>query len=412
MTAPPARRRFHLWAARLGLLSAGLCAALLLLVLIDPFLPGVDWVPAAPSEDFHHTRLPGVWMAQQWEWGPNRIHIDAAGWREAPESAGGESVRPAGERFRMAVMGDSYVEAVEVAWEDTFVARLQARSGGRAEVLNRGTSAYSPLISLLRWRRQVVHERPTHLLLLLCSNDVVEDRKYTDNALRRGGGEDVARLYWRLPPGPERREEENRLRTMYRRWHGRAAIVVASLREVPPRDPDAPADRWRWPVRNWRRQNRDLPPLTARYVRELMTRAREAGVEFTLSAVPNKWELGGHVSEPELRAATTFADHVAAWAAANGVRYVDLQAAFREAAAQGQPLFFKVDPHFAPAGHAVAAEAIAAVHPELFGAAGAPRDRFGGASRGEASMGPAEASRTGAGSGRNPPAGSCAGGGA
>ena len=77
----------------------------------------------------------------------------------------------------MAVMGDSFVEAVQVAWEDTFVARMQVRSAGRTDVLNRANSSYSPLIALLRWQRQVVHERPTHLLLLLCSNDLADDRR-------------------------------------------------------------------------------------------------------------------------------------------------------------------------------------------------------------------------------------------
>ncbi len=387
VTAAPSRRRFLLWAARGGLLCAGLCAALVLLVLIDPFLPGIDWVPAVPSEEFHHVRVPGVWMAQQWEWGPNRVYIDADGWRDSPPSAAGEASRPADVRYRMAVMGDSFVEAVEVAWEDTFVARLQARSAGRAEVLNRGSSGYGPLISLLRWRRQVANERPTHLLLLLCANDVLDDRKYTDSALRREGGEDgeddVARLYWNLrsPTQSSRgllalaarppRHRESRLRTLYRRWHGRASIVAASLRDAPP-DLDALAQRWRRPVHHWRGRNRELTPLTVRYVRELMERARETGVEFTLSAVPNKWEFTGQVPEAELRAAITFADHVAAWAAANGVRYVDLQAAFREAAGRGQPLYFRQDPHFSPAGHAVAANAFAAAHPELFGAGGEP----------------------------------------
>ena len=382
----PARRRLLVWAARLGLLGAGLCVGLLLIVLLDPLLPGIDWVPAVPSEEFHHVRVPGVWVAQQWEWGPTRVHIGSAGWREAPPAADDEAGRsapagdrspPADERFRLAVMGDSFVEAVQVAWDDTFVARLEARSDGRTEVLNRGISGYGPLLSLLRWRRQVVHERPSHLLMLVCPNDVVDDETYTAKARRRNGDAgdrthssaeslDTTELRWRKPRS-QTVQREGRLPRLYRRWHGRAAVVWVSLKTRAVADPDEP-------LRNWLRQQRAMTALTGRYLRELEAHAREAGVEFTLSAVPTSWEFFDRAPPPELRVGPTFADNVAAWAEANGVRYVDLQPAFREAATQGQRLFIENDGHFTEAGHAVVAEVFAAALPELFAAGEAPRD--------------------------------------
>ena len=121
------------------------------------------------------------------------------------------------------------------------------------------------------------------------------------------------------------------------------------------------------PARRWRQENPALTPLTERWLRELAANVREAGVEFTLSAVPNTWEFRDPaLRAPELRVGPTFADNVAAWAAANGVRYVGLQPAFRESAARGHRLFFDLDGHFTPAGHAVAAEVFAADWPELF----------------------------------------------
>ena len=361
-----ARPRLVLWAARLGLLFASLGAALLLLLLLDPFLPGVDRPPDVQSEAFHHTRMPGVWVAEDYEWGPHLVHIDADGWREpspAPVAA-----RTASRRFRMAVMGDSFVEAIQVPWEDTFVARLEARSAGRVEVLNRANASYSPLLALLRWRRQVAGERPTHLLLVLYANDVADDRRYAASALRRGGGaaqtdmaeQDVDQLFWREPPPRSWRLNEGRLDRLFRRWRGRAGTVRDSWREGRLRAPDRPA-------RRWREENPALTPLTERYLGELAANVREAGVEFTLSAVPNTWEFRDPaLRAPESRGGPTFADNVAAWAAANGVRYVDLQPAFRAAAEDGQRLFFERDGHFTPAGHAVAAEVFAAAWPELF----------------------------------------------
>ncbi len=394
-----APRRSLVWAARLGLLTASLGVALLLLVLLDPLLPGLDRPPDIQSETFHHTRQPGVWTTEQYgEFGPHPVYIDAAGWREAPPPAGeasgpaagdepdgaaasGEAgrpapppgtgrPRPAGERFRMAVMGDSFVEAIQVPWEDTFVARLEARSAGRTEVLNRGNSSYSPLLSLVRWRRQVAYEEPTHLLLLICPNDVFDDRRYTKNALHRenGGADDLDRMYWRSSVARPEFQDRGRLYKLYRRWRGRAAVATAPWRRGHLLEPDRPA-------RRWREQNPALTPLTGRYLRALAEHARAAGVEFTLSAVPSSWEFRDPALRvSDLRTGTTFADNVAAWAAANGVRYVDLQSPFRVAAEEGERLFFELDGHFTPVGHEVAAEAFAAAHPELFGAAGAPRD--------------------------------------
>ena len=381
----PVRRLLVGWTARFGLLFASLCAALLLLLLLDPFLPGVDRPPDVQSEAFHHTRMPGVWVAEDYEWGPHFVYIDADGWREP--SPVPVAARTAPRRFRMAVMGDSFVEAIQVPWEDTFVARLEARSAGRVEVLNRANVSYSPLLALLRWRRQVAGERPTHLLLVLYANDVAGDRMFTASALRtaqrrrrdglggdstRASGEaddttrldvarlDVDRLFWREPPPRPWRLNEGRLDRLYRRWRGRAGAVRRSWRDSRVRDPDRPA-------RRWRQENPALTPLTERYLGELAASVREAGVEFTLSAVPNTWEFRDPaLRAPELRAGPTFADNVAAWAAANGVRYVDLQPAFRAAASDGQPLFFERDGHFTPAGHAVAAEVFAAAWPELF----------------------------------------------
>ena len=388
----PARRVLVPWVARFGLLFASLGAGLLLVVLFDPLLPGTDWVAAMPSETFHHQRVPGVWVAGDYEWGPHPVYIDAAGWRAAQPAAADEASRFAhssGERppgigderggaFRMAVMGDSFVEAIQVPWEDTFVARLQARAAGRGEVVNRAIASYSPLLSLLRWRRQVAHERPTHLLLVVCFNDVANDQHYTVLSLRREGGvgdetgssgeaEDVTELVWEGPPPRPWRLAESPWFRQYRRWRARAGALKAAWRQSRLRDPDRP-------TRRWREQNPTLTPLTDRYLRELVAQTKKAGVEFTLSAVPSSWEFRDPALRgPELRVGTTFPENVAAWVEANGVRYVDLQAAFRTAAAEGQRVFFERDGHFTPAGHAVAAEVFAAAWPELFAAGDTPR---------------------------------------
>ena len=350
------------WRRAWGLLVGGLAASLLLLALLDLVLPAYQWPPLPPSEAFHHTRPAGEHLTHMVEWGPHLVHFNDAGWRIPPSGLPG---RPAPGDFRLAVMGDSFVEAIQVTWEETFVGRLEARAAGRGEILNRGISAYSPFIALLRWRRQVAHERPTHLLFLLTPNDVEDDQGFTASVRRRGGGstgdaptgtgfvveED---LYWRPPSRTTR--DEGGPRAAWRRLRRRAALLAAPWRY----DPGQQAHLWRW-------QYSELTAPTDRYLLRLAALAEGAGVEFALSAVPSSLEFRAPESaRPDPRYDTTFADSAAAWAAVHGIRFIDLQPAFRAAHAQGRRLFFHHDGHFTAAGHAVAAEVFAAAYPELF----------------------------------------------
>ncbi|HEX8556483.1 MAG TPA: hypothetical protein VF668_00045 [Pyrinomonadaceae bacterium] len=84
--------------------------------------------------------------------------------------------------LRVAVVGDSYTEALQVAQEDGFVSvlgrRLGAcpRLGGRAvEVINFGVSGYSTAQELLTLREKVWAYSPDVVLLLVTTNNDVTD---------------------------------------------------------------------------------------------------------------------------------------------------------------------------------------------------------------------------------------------
>jgi hypothetical protein len=127
-----------------------------------------------------HTGLalrPGV---QGWwrEEGEAFVRINAAGMRDDREFV---ADRPA-QAYRIAVLGDSYAEALQVPVERTFWRLLETRlgacglAGSRGiEVLNFGVSGYSTGQELLALRHRVAAYRPDMVLLAFLSGNDVRD---------------------------------------------------------------------------------------------------------------------------------------------------------------------------------------------------------------------------------------------
>ena len=96
--------------------------------------------------------------------------------------------------YRIAILGDSFVEARQVELEDTFCAiaekKLNQRVAGdarRIEVLNFGVLGYSTAQELLTFRDSVVAYRPDIVILAICiGNDLKENvRKMDRESWRR-----------------------------------------------------------------------------------------------------------------------------------------------------------------------------------------------------------------------------------
>lgn len=83
---------------------------------------------------------------------------------------GGELEAP-GSKRRLVVIGDSLVLAANVSEGATFPARLEARLGGEAEVVNAGLESYGPDQSLLRLERDFDRLDPDAVLIVLCATN-------------------------------------------------------------------------------------------------------------------------------------------------------------------------------------------------------------------------------------------------
>lgn len=112
------------------------------------------------------------------------VSINAHGMHDRPR----DPAKPPGV-YRIAVLGDSFMEALQVPLEQGFCAQLEARlakSGRNVEVLNFGCSGYGTAQELLTLRHRVKAFSPDLVLLaVLTGNDLADNERELDPVLRR-----------------------------------------------------------------------------------------------------------------------------------------------------------------------------------------------------------------------------------
>ncbi len=353
--------RGRLIAVDLVLASVGV-ALLLSEALLRILGIGYGTVHMASSPVLHHAHPRNyrfVSYHRSGEYGGHIVYFDEDGLRADPEAT---SESRAVSQTTVALMGDSFVEALQVSHEDSFPGRLQAAAPDDASILNYGTSSYSPLLYLLQWRHQIAVTSPTHVVLMLYGNDVRDDRDMTDLGKRDAEGKIVA------VPGPEVGGFTLLMRQSYlARFLNKVRLQFAWAWEHRGEARDAP-------LTGFIEEHPDIVGLTDGYLCELVDEVRRSGAETILTAVPSKERT---LARARRTGEPTFSDKVGAWSEANGVPFVDLELAFYAAAdaaadvgtAGGgvdEPLFFVRDIHFTSAGHQLVAETLATAHPTIF----------------------------------------------
>jgi hypothetical protein len=106
--------------------------------------------------------------------GTRRIEINSDGWR-GPET----TLKPPAGTFRIALLGDSYIEAFEVPFEATLgellEERLTALRGTPVEVLNFGHGGYGTGQELLTLKHEVWKYSPDLVLLAVTTGNDISD---------------------------------------------------------------------------------------------------------------------------------------------------------------------------------------------------------------------------------------------
>ncbi len=283
------------------------------------------------------------------EYGGHTIFYDDAGRRANPEHP---QLDQTDSKMTVVVMGDSFVEALQVAHEESFVGRLQDAASPNASVENYGTSSYSPALYLLQWRTRIRARAPTHVFLMLFGNDIRDDEEMTAIAELDTSGDIVA------VSGAEPTLFDRVARMTYL---GRLVRKVQLQLE------------WMWDHRHEERnepayefveEDPRMTELTDRYLRQLVDEVTETGAQIVLMAVPSRERT---LRPTDATSRPVFHDVVRDWAEREAVPFVNLSTPFAAAAGETEPLFFARDIHFTAHGHRVVADTLLAAYPEVFG---------------------------------------------
>jgi hypothetical protein len=260
-------------------------------------------------------------------YGDDRRSMSASEWLRGP--TGPE--RPC----RVAFLGDSYTEAIQVAFESSFVGRIAQHSA--CEVRNYGMSSYSPLFFLTQWRYEVARFRPTLVVVQLYSNDVGGDAFFAPHARFDQDGLPTA-----IPGRPD-----DVVTPILRRSYVARLVRKLQLKAqwLLGRDDG--------PTQIEGEENPDISPLSSKLTTALATDVAKSGGAIALFVVPSHYRL----ANPEARLPTPeFSDKWKAWSRETGIgEFVDVLPAFRLCAAPERLPFFPRDIHFNALGHEITA---------------------------------------------------------
>lgn len=331
------KRFIHI--AKLASINLFVLAVLLLLAEIVLRMLGYGYSnsPADPDPYLHHVHPPAHLYRSYTpggEFGDFMIYYDSLG-RRSPVP--GTAAQPPSTNAGIVFTGDSFVEALQVPYEQSFTGLL-AKAYPDKHIINYGVTGYSPLLNYLQCRKMLYSHKvtPAAVVMLLYSNDVRDDSTYYGRATRDGSGQVLA-VNGGRPSGFvsfARRFYLARLaRKAYIQWKYRKikGMAVNGLLEEQP------------DIAN---------TLTEIYLLKTDSLLKAHHIGFYLSAIPSRYEhLTGKTIDGR------FSQKAQAWAAAHGIPFISLDSAFAQAGRREQ-LFFKKDIHLTPAGHRVVAAAL------------------------------------------------------
>lgn len=337
--------RFKLAALFIGLVVAALGAELMLRATGM----GFGNSPMEPDPFLHHVHPKNYRFVQQHpsgELGGFEIEYNA----EGRVYAGGAPAPATAKPCRVALMGDSFTEGGQVPFAQSFAGILEGAGGDQCDVRNYGVRSYSPAIYLVQWTRDVQPWKPDVVFLLLFGNDVREDARYMQNAIRDD------RNFPTAIEGPN----DGWLLTQLRKSFVARFARMITLRAVWIWDNYG---QEQWQVGGIAEENPDWGGETPALVQEIDRRVRAAGSRLVVMAVPSRYRLMGDGKIPVVG---DFHQTIREFTAQHGIEFLNLFEPFERASKAGIPLFFLKDIHFAEDGHLLTAATIARGYPQYF----------------------------------------------
>ena len=278
--------------------------------------------------------------------------------------------------FRVVILGDSIVEAREVALEESFCRVLESQlnhwssgiSDNRYELVNMGASGAGPLLASLMYRH-VDTGKDADLVLMCCfPNDLSDDVRFHDSVERDRHG-----WAYRIPTSsgivPIPLWSKQFLRTQTRTWPYLGSRIQRAVQAIKgqalPISASDPFQDVLIAARDgqtghldeaWKKMLANLGHLQAL--------VRQRGASFGLIAVPlghqiltrQEWEAGRKRHGLRRGSGGDFQARLQEFASRKEIPFLDLRSSFESA--QTTNLFFPYDGHLTAEGHQVAADAI------------------------------------------------------
>ena len=291
---------------------------------------------------------------------------------------------------RIAIMGDSFVEALQVKTEETFVKLLeqklnQLNDGWQYEVMNFGVSGYGPDQEWLWWRKTARQFKPDLTIVMLSHNDLTDIKLNQLVSLTAGG------LRWQQSnePAAFKLLVKQALRQVFTiHWLGQKLqrlpgikVQLIKLRNWIFSDQSLIAER---ELSQLDRRLKDIPlevqlfiepsytqeekywDLTQTLIKTWAAEIEASGSELLLTvstadpqfyALRRREFLGVYAPE-DLYRTEALDERVKTLAQDLQVGWVGLYPALAEAAERGDKIHFTYDGHWTPRGHQIVAKTL------------------------------------------------------
>ena len=307
---------------------------------------------------------------------------------------------------RVVMIGDSFVEGEGVDLEQTFGALLEKKLSmpGRAvNFINCGISGTGPEEYIQVLSRVGLQYRPDRVLMVLYANDLAETARTVPASTLIGDERPLTR--WKAAVYDIFPKLYLLCRRFYALHFSRFVPDVIRLTEYEARSRDIPEDkikRWAdslppdivklandgWIDGNWLSAgliypeywvenfdltvgtNRSKWPLMALELDRIRELCRSNGLELAVAYAPHPYQYDPHyspvferagldVNKEWLTTETAFEKLIRGWTESRQVPFLNLTPVFQRAAqASEEPLNFRLDQHWNPAGHRLAASAL------------------------------------------------------
>jgi lysophospholipase L1-like esterase len=250
----------------------------------------------------------------------------------------------------VAILGDSFVEALQVPYDSSTVGILSNRFPG-TDVLNYGVTGYGPVYYYLKCKQMLTEHkvRPAAVFMVLYSNDVDDDSA----ALNRAVFDNVSQEIIAINGG-----KKNSLKALLRESHlirlcRKAFITWKYLRKTKGR----PSEN-RLVINRLVEESPSLDStLSEQYILKTASLLKQHHIPFYLTAIPSRY-----VNFTRDTSASTFAPKAEYWAAKNQIPFINLRRSFDSVSTHtAQKLFYNTDVHCNASGYSLIADAMGKV---------------------------------------------------